>query len=263
MRLSNSYNINLTSIDITAAITFNPTAFIHPTVGTFSHAEFWAAFQKEHGATTVEALMTLLADVSRCHFSPKITNWPGLTLAITTTDPQGIAAVAAVPAAGSGSGIAAAPARPGPRVYTIVLEAGKSVVKPFTRGKGPGLSWTHYCLATSTLFHQIYHANAEGIAACNRIPGHYAGYTQFMSTCLDWLEANQTQVEAAFTAWANAAGLKARDPAVDVKVKAAARKTITDRTPDNCALSFKNALLLLTGDDTDQTHNIVVDFSTI
>jgi hypothetical protein len=208
----------LAEYDLTANIVFVTSQFLHVTIQSFSHDAFWSTFLLKHPVKSSEEMMELLLDITRCHFSPKSTSWPGCTIKVTGTK---------VAVGG------------GPVEYDFVLPKGQTKIKDFDRVRG-NWNWTHACLATTALFEEIFHRTAK--AECEKIPGHVDGYTQFFSTLDGWTEADQTAAEQEFANWVKANGLKARDPATDMKVKAAARATITNRTADTAAYSFKNLL---------------------
>lgn len=226
-----TYAFRITALDLTEGINFETTNFEFGSSGSFSHSAFWTDFQSRHVVTSEDELMEIICDVARSNFSPNRTNWPGCTIKIT----------------GKSSG--------GDVVKNVILEKGKSKVAEYHRGKGKKWSHTQACLATAGIFQEIFRKNGPGEVACKLIVGNYNGYTQFCGTIKGWSVEDQGASEAAFAAWITATGLEPRDVKVEALIKAAARTTISNRNPGNCALGFKNVCRFLTGVDTVVTDD--------
>lgn len=212
----NKYTI--ASINIVPNTTYAVSDFVKPApISSFNRDIFWDEFVKKHIIQTEEELIEILIDLSRCHFSPKIENWPGLKITIKNPDIE------------------------------VILVAGKSkFLKPFERKRGSLYNWTAACLATSAIYHQIFvpHIINHKDDGPN---GHVDGLTQFCTT-LDGFTANEyDNCVKAFETWLTSVGCKKRDAEVSKKIHAAAHRSIGNRTKDNSAFSLLSAIKYLTG----------------
>jgi Tfp pilus assembly major pilin PilA len=180
--------------------------------GGFDRNRFWDAFVDEHTYDKEEELIKLLLDMARCHWSPKVANWPGMTITLTA----------------------------GTKVMNFDLQGGKSGIKPFHRGKGKVYTWTSACLATGAIFEQVFRKTAG--VQCDTINGNHMGCTQFLSLVEGFTEAHYNSCCTAMDGWIGTITTKKRDANATAKIQAAAKKGIADRSLANSAFSLINAV---------------------
>jgi hypothetical protein len=236
--LAQTYQFQITAIDLAQAVTFKTTSWDLAKPTSFDQVTFWQEFIKQHPVTTEAEILELVLDVTRCHFGPKSTSWPGVEITV------GYNTVAVTGGAASTAS-----------TRVIVLQKGTSKVKNFVRGKGSKFSFTHACLATAGLFEEAFHSDTEGRTACNSIAGSFEGYSQMMGTLNGWTAAHQASAETAFDAFVTTNGLAARDVKVKALIHTASLATINNRTAANSAYGARNVLRLVTGGATVSADN--------
>jgi len=214
------FTYDLAGINLAQPMTFAVANVAFPIVSSFDRDVFWNEFKTKQPTNTVWELIELLIDISRCHFGPKPTNWPGVKVTVTYHD-------------GSNN-----------QTRDIDLAKGSSKLKSFNRGRGTW-NWTHACLATSGLFHEVWHSNAAGKAAAARINGSHDGHTIYSSTLHNWTQLLQDQAETAMDTWITSIGAKAMDEDRKKKMKTAASNTISNRTKLTSAYGIRNILRVL------------------
>jgi hypothetical protein len=227
MKLAKTYTITTRVVDLAQPVTFAPSDFVMPDGSGFQHQAFWNEFQANHNVNTEIYMLDLLIDISRCHFSPKVSRWPGMK--VTVTYHTGGAST----------------------TKQFIYREGVSNVTPFlVNAPGKDWTWTRACLATAGLYREIYLTTPEGKNGVANIPGVSKGYTQYCGTLKGWTVALQEAAEQDFDTWikTNAPTKVARDPDRVAKILKAARTTIKERSDTNCALGVKNILRLLNGD---------------
>jgi len=233
LTLNSKYSFALTKIDLNTAITFDVTSFTEVQVGSFSMTNFFNSFIKEHVAADENMMLALIADLARCHFSPKPENRPGMKIVMKFKDPAG-----------------------NDQTHTIDLPKGKSLLKPFKKGQGSIYCYTNACLASAGIFEQMIHGNAAGRLACDSIPGNYQGYTQYMGLLDGWIQTDQDASNASFETFVQTNNCAKRDADVDKKIKAASALSISNRIGFNQlpALSLQDILLFLVKGEIDETN---------
>lgn len=190
--------------------------------GGFDRDKYWETFADLHSATTELELVTLILDIARCHYSPKVENWPGVTVIMNTP-------------AGN---------------IDIKLEAGKTKAKPFQRGKGKVYNWSKTCLATAGVFVEVFWANPE----LRKIgpKGHFEFYGLYCSTLHGWTIALQDSCSAAFEKWAKDNGCKALDATAKAKIRSSIETYMKGKNKIDCALNVKNIVRFLIGEKLDE-----------
>lgn len=232
LTLNSKCSFALAKIDLEKDLSFEVTNFTEVQVGSFSMTNFWNAFMKIHIASDEDTMIALIADLARCHFSPKPENRPGMKIVMKYSDNTGAA-----------------------QTHTIDLPKGKSLLKPFDKGQGKTFCYTNACLASAGLFEQMIHSNAKGRLACESIPGNYKGYNQYMGFLDGWTQADQDASNASFETFIQLNNCSKRDAAVDKKIKAASALSIHNRINSNQlpALSLQDVLRVLVLGEIDET----------
>jgi len=209
------------TVSVTKAATFAISNFELPVYnGGFKRDEFWEEFSDMHPCDDEDTLITLLLDLTRCHYSPKVENWPGMVVSVDKD--------------GSGS-------------MDIDLPVGRTRVKAFVRGKGKIYSWTRACLATAGIFEQVF--RQSGSCQTDKINGNWNGATQFMSTVDGFTDKDYRNTVKAFKTWLGSVGIAPRAAEVDAAISSSTVLAIASRTKKSSAFSFVNAIRFLTGDD--------------
>lgn len=216
---------NFTSID-----QFTVSNFVVPAyTGGFNRDTFWDEFGSKNVAKDETELVTLLLDMSRCHWGPKVEQWPGMTVNLRYTNAGGAN-------------------------VNIVLDPGKSRVTKFDTGRGKVYTWTAACLATAAIFEQAFRATAG--CDTSTINGHWIGCSNHMSTLDGFTADHQKNSDANMDAWITGIGTKKREAKVDAAIKKAVASTIGNRTKANSAYSLKNALKYLTGNGFEEGDQV-------
>jgi len=228
--MSSSRSTYSFSITVDSTASFSISNFSLPAYeGGFNRDKFWEKFVAINHCSGEEALIELVLDITRGHYSPKPESWPGMTVVVTKS--------------------------PGD-TFQIDLPAGKMIAQPFHRGKGKIYTWTRSNLATAAVFHQVFASNKG--CKTNEINGNYKGYTQFCSTIEGFTEDNYKQCVRNFKTWLATVGLPGRDTKIDTQVETATLKAIVSRTKDSSAYSLVNILRFCTGGKFDPKDQISV-----
>lgn len=225
MSKSKTFNIKITD---SATITgYTISNFEQPEyTGGFDYQKVIEKFVELHVPTSEHDLVALVLDWSRCHWSPKPTNWPGMDILVTYTGGN----------------------------FTVNLPAGKTRIHDFKRGKGQVWNWSSSCLVTAGVFEEVYRRNPD--ARTNTIVGNHNGCTQFMSLVDGVDEALYDDCVKSFNLWIAGVGLKARDATTQLKIDAIVKKSIAGRKPEIAARSLKNILRMMTGDKEEVNDRI-------
>jgi len=210
---------NFTIENVTAIDSFVISNFHLPIYkGGFNRDAFWDEFLNRNSAKDELELLTLLLDITRCHWGPRSQNWPGMEIVANYNN--------------------------GANQYNIVLDSGKTRVAAFDKGKGV-YNWTGACLATAAIFEEVYRQNEN--CDTTTINGSWNGATQNMSTLDGYTLQHFKSCQGSFKTWINSIGAKQRDSKVDVAITTAVTNTISNRSKANSAYSIKNAFRYLTG----------------
>jgi len=212
-------------LDLNEDLEISVADFDFPNYSKFSHSNFWEHFSSKVNVNNEIELAVEIIDLSRYHFSPKVANLPGFELTLSYMN---------------GSNEAE-------KVHNYTKGIGGKISPD--RGKGKVMSYTNICLATAGVFLEVFHSSEAGREACQKIPGNWNGYTQYMNLVDGWDEVSQSAVEANFEAFVTSNSLSKRDPIVDAKIKSAVRNSISNRDTIGCCLSLKGIIALIMGMD--------------
>jgi len=205
-------HFNITTINLLPGnpFTFTLTNVKQNTVSGFNRKDFLDKLVSLHTISTETELYTLIIDASRCLFGPKVSSWPGADIAVCD----------------------------GTTTINVVLEAGKTKLKDFTKNSRGTWSWSHCCLAFGSIFREIWYTSNKALV--DAIPGCVNGYTSFSSTVPTFTIAEYNACVVAMTNWVTANKLTARSEDDARKVLTAVTQTIDKRTIEtNIAFSFK------------------------
>jgi len=202
----------------TTPTTFALSNIVEVVHGSFDHKAVWDDFFRENPCSNEDELVKALAEVSRSNFSPNSKNWPGATVSITN----------------------------GTNTKTVVLQPGVTSLKPYHKNsKGNNYTWTRICIASATLFQQIWRSNPVGMTVANSIAGNNQGNTQFMTLTRGWTQNYQDLCATSFDKFVTDNSLKAIDPARKPLVKAAATRMINKVLSNTIELSWTFNMLLM------------------
>jgi hypothetical protein len=202
----------------TAPTTFVLSNVVEVVHGSFDHKAVWDDFLHENPCSSEDELIKALVEVSRSNFSPNSKNWPGATVTITN----------------------------GTTTKTVVLQPGVTSLKPYNKNvKGNNYTWTRICIASATLFQQIWRSDSTGISIANSIAGNNQGNTQFMTLTRDWTQNHQDLCAASFDKFVTDNSLKAIDPVRKTLIKIAATRMINKVLNNTIELSWTFNMLLM------------------
>jgi hypothetical protein len=222
------HKTNFTDVKIVSV-----TGFDAVVVSAVSQTKFWTDFWARHSASTWEEAITLVIDLSRFHFSPKVTALPGAVVTVGYKD--------------GGSD----------KTIVVTLEKGKTKLKSFEVGQGKTYSYTYGCLFSAGIFKEVFVANCS--AEVGTIPGNHGGLTRNCGLLVGWTDADQDAAEGNFASWLALVGLPARDTNINKKVNKAAKATIKARTEGliPAALSIAGINELLNGREANAAIHFV------
>lgn len=194
---------------------------VFPAIATkFNREAFWTAFIKKNKniMKNIEDVVTMVLDVTRCHWSPRIENWPGMTIS----------------------------GKLGDKDIEIKLNPGETRCNNYVQGDRTSLyNWTNFCLATAGVYIDVFFN--KGIENPN---GSYGGITQFMNTVDGYTIKIYDECVSQFDSWIKSINANSRSESLSKSIRNSVEAAIKSRdtNKDNCAYGLNDTVKLLLGD---------------